>query len=100
MYFNAFLCVNIAPASCTDGINKSTIFSYFSISRRHIEMISLSLTNPNARNTINKGIGARTLGIFTTIFSKVYRLDLFIIFTLKVLIGLDTFSETERISAE
>ena len=68
------------------------------MSSKHIVMISLSEIIPSARNTINKGTGFRTLGIFTTIFLNVEVVD--IIFTDNVRIGFDAFSETERISAE
>ena len=63
-------------------------------------MISLSLINPNARKSINKGTGALTFGIFTTMLLNVYLFVGAIIFTDIVLIGLDTFSDTDRISAE
>ena len=56
--------------------------------------------NPNARNSINRGTGLRTLGMFTTIFLKVYFLEGATIFTERVRMGFETFSETERISAE
>ena len=63
-------------------------------------MISLSEITPNARITINKGIGILTFGIFTTI------LPFFLvgvgatILTANVRVGFDVSSETERISAE
>ena len=55
---------------------------------------------PRARNTINNGTAFRTFGIFTTMFLNVYEGVGAMIFTDNVRIGLDTFSETERISAE
>ena len=63
-------------------------------------IISLSEIIPNALNTINRGMGLRTLGIFTTIFLLENRLLGLSIFTERVRIGFDTFSDTERISAE
>ena len=74
--------------------------SYLSKSSKHMVIMSLSLIIPRARNTINSGIGLRTFGILTTIFLLEYLVDGVSIFTDNVLIGLDTFSETERISAE
>ena len=55
---------------------------------------------PRARNTMNRGTGARTLGIFTTIFLFVYLLVGAFILTDSVRTGLETFSDTLRISAE
>ena len=55
---------------------------------------------PSARNRINIGIGFLTLGILTTIFLLEYLLLGAIIFTDNVRMGFDTFSETDRISAE
>ena len=63
-------------------------------------MICLSEIIPNARNTMNRGTGFRTFGMFTTIFLNVYDGVGATIFTDNVLTGFDTFSETERISAE
>ena len=63
-------------------------------------MISLYEIIPRARNTINKGTGLRTFGIFTTIFLLLYELVGVTILTDNVRIGLDTFSLTDRISAE
>ena len=88
------------PASCTEGINKSTISACFSRSSKHIVIICLSLINPNALKTMNKGTGLRTFGILTTIFLNVNLLVGAIILTDNVRIGLDTFSDTDRISAE
>ena len=94
------VCVKIPPASCTEGANKSNIFSFFSKSKRHVVIISLSLNMPSARNRIKRGTGLRTLGILTTMFLKVYDGVGAIIFTDRVLMGLETFSDTDRISAE
>ena len=62
--------------------------------------MSLSETIPSARNTINNGTGARTLGILTTICLFVYFLDGVHNFTENVRTGFDAFSETDRNSAE
>ena len=63
---NAICCVNIERASCTEGINKSTIFELVLISNRQYSIIDLSEITPNALIRINKGIGFFTLGISTT----------------------------------
>ena len=67
-------------------------------------MMSLSEMTPSARKTMKSGTGFLTFGIFTTIFLKVY-FSLFTVcgatsFTDNVRIGFDTFSDTDRISAE
>ena len=97
---SAVCCVIIPPASCTDGINRSTISAYLCKSNKHMVIICLSLIIPNALNTINSGIGLRTLGIFTTMFLNESLSVGFIILTERVLIGFDTFSDTDLISAE
>ena len=71
-------------------------------------MISLSEIMPNARNTITRGTGFLTFGIFTTMFPPEYLIEFnrvqqengIHIFTDNVRIGLDTFSDTERMLAE
>ena len=70
------------------------------MSNRHISIIALSLTIPNALNTIKSGTGFLTLGISTTIFLFVKLLSGATIFIDNVLFGFDTFSETLLISAE
>ena len=62
-------------------------------------IISLSEIIPNARNSIKSGIGLRTFGISTTIFKYEYDLVGATIRTDNVLTGLETFSETDFISA-
>ena len=83
-----------------DGSNASSIKSYFSKSRTHIEIMSLSERIPSARNKMKRGMGARTFGIVTTIWRFVYFFVGAIIFTDMVRFGFATFSETDRISAE
>ena len=65
-----------------------------------LEIISLSEIIPRARKTINSGTGERTLGIFTTICLFVNLEEGAHIFTEKVRIGLEMFSDTDRNSAE
>ena len=60
--------------------------------------MEVSLTTPNARITINNGIGIRTFGIFTTICPFVNFGDGDTIRTDIVRTGFDASSDTERMS--
>ena len=63
-------------------------------------MISLSDKMPNALNMMKRGTGFLTFGTFTTILLFGYVFVGAIILTDNVLMGFDTFSETDLISAE
>ena len=89
-------CVKILLASCTEGINKSTKELYSFKFSKHVSMICLSEITPSARITMNKGIGFRTFGMFTTILLFVNRVVGATMRTEVVLRGFDKSSETDR----
>ena len=89
----------IPEDSWTDGTNQSIMSSYLCKSWIQVVIISLSERIPNARKRINKGTGFLTFGTLTTRFRLEYFAFGFTNLTERVRIGLDTFSETERILA-
>ena len=83
------------PESFIEGLNNSKYLLLSSKSDKMHLQISLSLIIPNARITINNGIGNLTLGISTR------KCPLFISLLIAIVrLGLELSSETERISIE
>ena len=67
MNLRAAACVNTSHASCTDGMNQSTMAAFASRFSKQRSTMSRSLMTPNARITMKSGIGFRTFGMSTTI---------------------------------
>ena len=99
MNLRAVACVNTSHASCTHGMNKSTMAALASRFSKHLSTMSRSLITPSARITMNSGIGFRTFGMSTTICRLAYLASGATIFTAILRSGLEGSSDTVRTSA-